>query len=125
MFRERKEIDSGGLEVPTLLSRNFLLCLSRGRLKLLSSFFFHVSSKVRMKGKWRCIFGCLFLFLICFCGFWRRAISGWFFFFLLNINDFWVMILSILNPFALVVAPDIFSPKISELFLISFVAMVW
>lgn len=47
------------------------------------------------------------------------------FFFLLNINDFWVMILSILNPFALVVAPDIFSPKICELFLISFVAMVW
>lgn len=40
MFRERKEIDSGGLEVSTLLSRNFLLCLSRGRLKLLSSFFF-------------------------------------------------------------------------------------
>lgn len=32
-------------------------------------------------------------------------------FFLLNINDFWVMILSILNPFALVVASDVFFSK--------------
>lgn len=40
MFRERKEIDSRGIEMPTLLSRNFLLCFSRGRLKLLSGFFF-------------------------------------------------------------------------------------
>lgn len=120
MFREM-EIDMEGAADAYFSMMKFPFMLGLGVAgQTVVWFCFSFSSRLQMgEGKWRCIFGCLLLLLvISFVSLGSgggQYLGG--FFLLVNTNDFRATILSILNPFALAVASDIFLQKFAGHFL--------